>query len=194
MFSYLNDEFEGVIKFEAKEIVVNSGQAFLPDLHKEYFGVEEKTVDSLVRDIESHGSINVYIFDSYVIEELNAELMGFTPIFKANHKEYVNASPNFDRIFLSYSSLPKQTTLVHEMGHFLGLDHPWEMSEINQSMMGLHSDSDIDHNHMAYGINVESFTYEQLERMQHFALEFRSYLIDRREYYINDDLVSSFDY
>ena len=188
--NFLNEEFEGAVKFEAKEIFVDEGYALLPDLHKEYFGMEKKLVDSLVGDLENSGSINVFIFDSYVVEEVNAELMGFTPIFKASHKEYINVSPSFDRIFIAYSALSKQTTLVHEMGHFLGLDHPWEMTEISKNLMGLNNESEVDNNHMAYGINVESFTYEQLDRMQHFALEFRSYLINRKEFYINDNLIT----
>lgn len=184
--TYLNQEFEHQIKFEVKQFFVDDGFALLPDLHKEYFGVEELTVDKLVKDIEEQGSINVFIFDSYVIEEMNAELMGFTPIFRAAHKEYEKTSPNFDRIFLAYSALEKKTTLVHEMGHFLGLDHPWEMTEINQDLMGLNSTASIEKNHMAYGAKVEGFTSEQLARMQHFALQFRAYLLSRKEYRIKN--------
>ncbi len=188
--AYLNEEFEDAIKFEVKNFFVNEGYALLPDLHQEYFSVEELTIDSLVRDIETEGAINVYIFDSYVIEEMNAELMGFTPIFRAGHSEYENASPGFDRIFLAYSALEKKTTLVHEMGHFLGLDHPWEMSQINQHLMGLEDEASIEKNHMAYGHKVEGFTREQLERMQHFALQFRSYLVSRKEYFLKDHLAN----
>ncbi|WP_235296960.1 zinc metalloprotease [Portibacter marinus] len=185
---YLNKEFQDVIKFEIEQFFVDEGHAYLPDLHQEYFGVEELTVDSLVRDLESKGTINVFIFESYFIEDLNAELMGFTPIFKASHKEYVNASPSFDRIFLAYNALGKQTTLVHEMGHFLGLDHPWEMSEINQGMMGLHDEDAIQENHMAYGPRVSGFTNEQLARMQHFALQFRRYLVNRSEFRLRGEI------
>ncbi len=191
---YLNKEFEGIIKFEVEHFFIDKGHALLPDLHKEYFGVEKLTIDSLVENIEHKGSINVFVFDSYVVEEVNAELMGFTPIFRASHKDYINASPSFDRIFLSYNALAKQTTLVHEMGHFLGLDHPWEMSEINRKLMGLESEEQVKRNHMAYGLHVDGFTHEQLERMQHFALEFRSYLIDRKEYFVNNNLVSMVEY
>jgi len=189
--AYLNEEFENKIKFEVKQFFVDEGHALLPDLHKEYFGVEELTVEKLVKNIEDKGSINVYIFDSYVIEDLNAELMGFTPIFRASHKEYEQTSPTFDRIFLAYSALRKKTTLVHEMGHFLGLDHPWEMTDINQDLMGLNSTASIEENHMAYGSKVEGFTSEQLDRMQHFALQFRGYLVNRKEYYFKTEMLSS---
>ena len=191
---YLNLEFEGSIKFEINSFFVNQGHALLPDLHKEYFSVEELTVDKLVKDIENKGSINVFIFDSYIVEEMQAELMGFTPIFRASFKDYETSSPSFDRIFLSYNALVKQTTLVHEMGHFLGLDHPWEMTEINKDLMGLSDKNDVQNNHMAYGLHVEKFTYEQLERMQHFALKFREYLVDRKEYFVNNQLVSTSHY
>ncbi|WP_235294773.1 zinc metalloprotease [Portibacter lacus] len=188
---YLNEEFEQTIIFEVNHFFINEGHAYLPDLHKEYFGVEELTIDSLVENIEDQGSINIYIFDSYVIQEMNAELMGFTPIFRASHKDYADASPSFDRIFLAYSALEKKTTLVHEMGHFLGLDHPWEMSDINKDLMGLSEKSDISENHMAYGPSVDGFTSEQLERMQHFAKQFRAYLINRKEFVFQDVKVTN---
>lgn len=186
---YLNREFEGKIKFEMNQYVVNEGFALLPDLHREYIGVEELTVDSLVKNIESQGSINVFIFDSYVIEDLDAELMGFTPIFKAKHSDYELVSPSFDRIFIAYSALEKKTTLVHEMGHFLGLDHPWEMTDTNRNLMGLSSQDLTEKNHMAYGFKVSEFTDEQLEKMQHFALEFRTYLVKKREYKFEENYV-----
>ena len=187
---YLNSEFEGRIKFEIGHLFVDDGYALLPDLHQEYFGVEELTVDSLVENIESKGSINVFIFDSYVVEEVNSELMGFTPIFRAEHKEYVNASPSFDRIFLAYNALKKQSTLVHEMGHFLGLDHPWQMNEVNKVLLGLDTEQGIEKNHMAYGVKVDHFTAQQLDRMWHFAIRFRSYLFQRTEYHYGNGLVS----
>jgi hypothetical protein len=187
---YLNQEFEDKVKFEVKHYFIDDGFAMLPDLHKEYFGVEELTVDSLVKNLENKGSINVFIFDSYVEEEINAELMGFTPIFRTSQHDYRLVSPTFDRIFIAYGALEKQTTLVHEMGHFLGLEHPWEMNEKNKDVFGLANEEDIKENHMAYGIEVHNFTPEQLDRMQQFALEYRSYLIERTEFNLKNSIAS----
>jgi hypothetical protein len=188
--AFLNQEFEDIVKFEVKDVSNNQGHALLPDLHDAYFGDQEFTVDSLVEDFERKGSVNVYIFDTYMLADIEFELMGFTPILKSDFEAYESVAPSLDRIFLSYSSLDKQNTLVHEMGHFLGLDHPWEMSTIDKDQMGLGTAKKIESNHMAYGAEVSSFTEEQLKSMHDFALNYRSYLINKSIYQFEDLLVN----
>lgn len=175
---YLNQEFEGKVIFELNELVLESNGAYLPTLHENYFLDKGAMLTDLTRPIEQEGAINVYLFDTYLEEGTDKALMGFTPVLTGKHKMYANQSPRFDRILMAYPGLETKTTLVHEMGHFLGLQHPWEMSSINLTFMGLHNQSKIDHNHMGYGHRVDNFTSEQLERMQDFALRFRGYLVE----------------
>ena len=104
--------------------------------------------------------------------------MGFTPILRTRQSSYHVNSPRFDRIFIAYPGLEDMSTLVHEMGHYLGLRHPWQMNSIDKELMGLSSDSITAKNHMTYEFNVSEFTKEQLERMRDFALRFRGYLVE----------------
>ena len=177
---YLNQEFEGRIIFELDQLVMDPNHAYIPDLHRAYIDRERNSVNALVDPIEIEGAINVYLFDTYSTDNGNSAMLGFTPVLSAQHKMYKSTSPSFDRLYISYPGLIDQSTIVHEMGHFLGLSHPWEMNDMSIDMMGLR-DSDAQRNHMSYHPEVNHFTEQQLDRMQHFALSFRNYLIDRIE-------------
>jgi len=176
--TYLNQEFEGKVKFILNELVMDSNHAYLPDLHLDYFKRRGQHLHSLIDPIEREGSINVYIFNTYSADNKNSALMGFTPILRMKQKSYHSNMPRFDRIFIAYPGLQDMSTLVHEMGHFLGLRHPWEMNHIDQELMGLTKDSISQKNHMTYQLDVSEFTSEQLERMRDFALRFRGYLVE----------------
>ena len=54
-------------------------------------------------------------------------------------------------------------------------------TSLDQELMGFNADSSSDTNHMTYHHDVDHFTLEQLDRMHHFALQFRSYLIEKVE-------------
>lgn len=174
---YLNEEFEGQIIFVLNNLYMDSNGAYLPTLHEDYFLDAGAMLDEITEPIEQKGSINVYLFDTYVKENTDQALMGFTPILTAKQKMYADHSPLFDRILIAYAGLNSKTTLVHEMGHFLGLQHPWEMNTVNKQFMGFANRDIIDRNHMSYNADVDDFTDEQLERMQDFAKRFRSYLV-----------------
>ena len=178
---YLNQEFEGRIVFELDQMVMDPNHAYIPDLHKAYIDRESKSVNELVDPIEIEGAINIYLFDTYSTDNGNSAMLGFTPVLSAQHSKYKTTSPSFDRLYISYPGLIDQSTIVHEMGHFLGLSHPWEMNDVSLDMMGL-KNSEAEHNHMSYHPLVNHFTEQQLDRMQHFALNFRNYLISRIEY------------
>lgn len=178
---YLNQEFEGKVKFVLNELVMESEHAYLPDLHVDYFNRRGYRLNQLIHPIEKKGSINVYLFETYKPEGQDAALMGFTPILRMRQSSYDANSPRFDRIFIAYPGLEDMSTLVHEMGHFLGLRHPWEMNHIDQDLMGLTSDDIVRVNHMSYEMTVNDFTDEQLERMRDFALRFRGYLVENVE-------------
>jgi len=174
---YLNEEFEGVVKFELNKLFLDQKHEYLPDVHMAYRQKSKQMVHDLVDGIEEQGAINVYLLDTYAQGPHNKALMGFTPILSRMHHAYEANSPRFDRMFMAYPGLGEKTTLVHEMGHFLGLSHPWEMNSHNLELMGLVDDDTLHRNHMTYSLDVDSFTDEQLNRMQDFAIRFRGYLL-----------------
>ncbi len=175
---YLNQEFEGKIGFELDNLHIDVNGAYLPDLYNNFYRGEGEFVNQLISPIEQQGAINVYIFHTYCNEGTDQALMGFTPVLRSAHNKYESASPNFDRIYMAYEGLESQTTLVHEMGHFLGLKHPWEITDYEKKCMGIVHDNE-QHNHMAYGNEVNHFTYQQLEFMRKSAMDHRQYLADR---------------
>ena len=172
----LNQEFEGVVKFELGHIVLDEKQIYLPEIKNEIYGTGSDVIRDFTKPIEVQGGVNIFVCETYATDGNSGELLGFTPVLKARQYAYEYNSPRFDRIYLSYLGLDETTTLVHEMGHFLGLKHPWRLSDINLELQGLTSQKVIDENHMSYTAEVHEFTDEQLERMQHFALQFRRYL------------------
>jgi len=182
---YLNQEFEGKVKFVLNGLVLESNHAYLPDLHLDFFKRRGRQLREIIHPIEEQGTINVFLFETYRPEHSESALMGFTPILRMRQSSYDANSPRFDRIFMAYPGLEDKSTLVHEMGHFLGLRHPWEMTEIDQELMGLNSADILHVNHMTYELTVSDFTDEQLERMRDFALRFRHYLVKEIEQQFN---------
>jgi len=179
---YLNEEFEGKIKFTNEYFFFDNQQAYLPDIYKALLDLNDDWVDAIVSPIEMQGSLNVFIFETYAEEEIKAALMGFTPLLPNNQEDYGLISPEFDRMYIAYAGLKKQSTLVHEVGHFLGLKHPWEMSELKKQILGFNEKSDELNNHMSYHHTVNKFTPEQLNHMRIFALKYRSYLFEQTEW------------
>jgi len=176
---YLNQEFEGEIVFELNEIFMDSEGAYLPDLYANFRKGAHAQINRLVKPLEQKGGINVYLFDTYCEDNSAAALMGFTPRLKMREESYAKNSPRFDRIYIAYHGLEDKSTLVHEMGHFLGLKHPWELGPGDKYHMGLRNASAINMNHMAYGANVSSFTKQQLQKMKRHALKYRTYLMSK---------------
>ncbi len=172
---YLNREFKGQIKFVKSSIITTPYHKSLDVLYEDFVYDRGVKIQQIAETIESPGRINVYLCYAQQIPEGKQAMLGFTPILKAKQQYYAQLMPKFDRLYITYEGLQVRSTLVHEMGHFFGLSHPWEMSEIDQELMGLKTSEAI-RNHMSYHPNVEKFTEEQLARMHHFALHFRNYL------------------
>jgi len=181
---YLNEEFEDAIEFELNELFLEPNGAFLPDIHSSILTGDKSVVRDLLNPIEKKGAINVYIFDTYCLEGTDQALTGFTPIMSTNQQAYAKASPRFDRIYISYSGLESQSTLVHEMGHFLGLKHPWELTTIQKLRLGINAHN-LANNHMTYDQDVSSFTRQQLELMRNNAMKYRSYMITKTKRLFN---------
>jgi len=178
---YLNEEFEGRILFKLGNMVLSSQHAYIPDIHSEYVSNVSSTYVDMVESVEEAGNINVFLFETYSKNDGITAMTGFTPVLSAYHSTYSANSPQFDRLFIAYPGLINKSTLVHEMGHFLGLHHPWDMHSLDKELMGFNEDPTAETNHMTYHHEVDHFTKEQLDRMHHFALQFRSYLIQNVE-------------
>lgn len=176
---YLNQAFEGEISFVFDELFMDPNHAYLPDIYEGFKEGKDAMVEPLVSPIEKTGGINIYLFDTYAESGQSAALMGFTPLLRAKQNTYATNSPRFDRILMAYEGLEENKTLVHEMGHFFGLKHPWEISTFAKHKLGMKNDTDEAKNHMSYGSEVEKFTPQQLDEMRNYALKYRKYLMDR---------------
>lgn len=176
---YLNTAFKGQISFVFDELFMDPNHAFLPDIYKSFRVDEKEIIEPIVAPIEKKGGINIYLFDTYCEDGRSDALMGFTPLLSAKQSNYATNSPRFDRIMMAYEGLEGNQTLVHEMGHFFGQKHPWEISNIAKYRLGMRSEADEAKNHMSYGSEVETFTHQQLEDMRRYALDYRKYLMDR---------------
>ena len=175
----LNSSFNGHITFQFEELFMDPNHSYLPDLYVEVKNNATDVVAPVVSPIEKQGSINIYLFDTYLEEGMSEALMGFTPMLRAQQEAYATNSPRFDRILMAYEGLGESKTLIHEMGHFFGLKHPWEMSVAERYRLGIRNKHSEACNHMSYGDKVEKFTFQQLESMRRYALDYRTYLMDR---------------
>ncbi len=176
---YLNEAFQGQISFVFNELFMDPNHAYLPDIYESYRIDRDEIIEPIVDPIEKKGAINIFLFDTYSESGKGDALMGFTPLLSANQEAYVSNSPRFDRILMAYEGLDGNQTMVHEMGHFFGLKHPWELSAFGKHRIGIKNKEDESKNHMSYGLSVEEFTPEQLESMRKYALNYRKYLMDR---------------
>ena len=176
---YLNDAFQGEVSFVFNELFMDPNHAYLPDIYKSYSAGSKEIIAPIVKPIEKKGAINIYLFDTYAENGRNDALMGFTPLLSSRQSAYATNSPRFDRILMAYEGLEGNKTLVHEMGHFFGLKHPWEISTFAKHRLGIKNKTDESKNHMSYGQSVQEFTPQQLEDMRVYALKYRKYLMDR---------------
>ena len=178
--SYLNEEFEGLIKFELNKVFKGGKQDYIPNLRDDHLVNNQVKIDNLIIPIEVAGAINIFLFDTYVRSEKRGAMLGFTPILANNYEGYAPFAPEFDRMFISYKAMKGTSTLVHEMGHFFNLKHPWELERSQLLNHGIDEDN-LQSNHMNYHPEVSEFTQQQLNMMVDFALRFRSYLVKRME-------------
>ena len=90
---YLNEEFEGMIKFELDKLVMDPNHAYIPDLHRDHIRRNRNKVNRLLRPVESSGAINIYLFETYSKDDQDMAMMGFTPVLSKRPGEYEHSSP-----------------------------------------------------------------------------------------------------
>ena len=124
------------------------------------------------------GAITVYVFDTYSARD--SVLLGVTPVLAdaAGWQLYERLSPRYDRLYVTYASLGR-STLAHEIGHFFGLPHPWDIAHDARltAAFGLDDADALCRNAMGYNCYVDGFTPQQLDAATWFALTYRAYLI-----------------
>lgn len=110
-------------------------------------------------------------------------LLGFTPVSgNEDFNVYQKNQPGYDNAFISYETVIDnefltENTLIHETGHWLGLEHPWEMSDSTKVLMGLKNKMKYCINYMNYNCYTSEFTHQQLNFMHNFAKKYRKYLV-----------------
>ena len=146
----LNEAFHGYYHFETDSIIWSSEkEIYIGDLMS-----SRQLENQICKPYDEDGFINLYIMPT------NTDLLGYT-LMLANNFQDLSGDDTFSRVFLSYPSLKKGTTLTHEIGHWLSLGHAFQICA----------------NYMSYDCRRDFFTTEQLENMVIFGINFREYLM-----------------
>lgn len=177
----LNDEFEDRFSFQKRDtIITHQSTETLVSMYADYLHGDKSKVINIANTFSIKGYLNVYVlrtFDMYGVK-----LVGFTTtnpeplIFK-------QTSPLYDNIFICFDALfdyDAGNTIAHEIGHWLGLKHPWptEMTYMELQEMGLTSSLEICINNMNYNCYTEKFTVQQLDFMEKYLKKYRNYLVN----------------
>jgi len=171
----LNEAFVGKIIFEKTDkLIETEHEALLTDLYKSYS--ENNPIFDTLRTLSQKGYINVFLMPTLEDTVSGQVLLGFTPIFSDWFEGFKQVSPRMDNLFVSYDGLFKGTTLTHEMGHFFGLAHPFQLDFPERKELGLETEKAICTNFMNYNCFVAQFTKEQLNLMSYFSTTYRHYL------------------
>ncbi|MEM1318864.1 MAG: hypothetical protein AAGG75_01340 [Bacteroidota bacterium] len=173
----LNEAFKGKIEFLAKEeVVVLETAITLNDLYYDYLG-DQQVFSELRKELRA-GQINVVLTNTVEDTVKGTVLLGFTPVFSDWNEGFAKQSPLMDNMLISWEGMDKGTTLIHEMGHFMSLAHPWQLSYADRKRLQLESERSICTNFMNYNCFVNQFTPGQLLQMHWFARNYRSYLMN----------------
>jgi len=182
----LNLAFKNVINFKwNQEILIHPFDTLtLNNLYNEsMINSAHNIYDSAIKSYSQTGYYNVYIVRTN-FNVFGDILLGFTPVLNSPDTiDYSALMPRFDNTFIAYESIVDdeyltENTLIHETGHWLSLDHPWELSDSMKVIMGLNSKSKYCINYMNYNCYTSEFTNQQLNKMYYFAKNYRKYLVN----------------
>lgn len=176
----LNRAFENTIKFNLHDkIYYHTSNMDLKELYTDYIK-DSKRYDKLIKGNSLKGYYNIFILKDPLQDALGNTLMGFTPVFVTGFEDYIKISPHYDLVLLSYRGLFEYNdgaALIHETGHFLGLQHVFDMEHSDMIDMGFINEYEICVNYMNYNCFSSKFTKQQLEYMVLFARYYRNYLL-----------------
>ncbi len=181
----LNLAFKNVVKFKCDIVLLYHAidSIKLPDLYKSLVGVRSDFdyLNYIINTYSFKRYYNVFIIKTDM--KPGEILLGFTPV-SANEDFTIYSSkmPGYDNAFVSYETIIDnefltENTLIHETGHWLGLEHPWELNDSSKIAMGLQNKMKYCINYMNYNCYTSEFTNQQLNFMQSFAKKYRNYLI-----------------
>ena len=175
---WMNLAFKDHLYFNFDNNIELLEDSFRMEVLKQNYIEDGRFVDSLSRH-STKGKINIFICPTEVDTFSDKELFGFTPVYKDWNEGYVKRSPKMDNLFIAFSSLESGSTFPHEMGHFFGLVHPWEMTKEEQVKMKITDVIALLTNIMNYDNFPTQFTKPQLLSMWNFAKDHRYYLLKK---------------
>jgi len=177
---WMNSDFKDYIHFNFDNKIQLLEDSFRMEVLKQNYIEDGRFVDSLSRH-STKGKINIFICPTEVDTFSDKELFGFTPVYKDWSEGYVKKSPKMDNLFIAFSSLETGSTFPHEMGHFFGLIHPWEMTKEERIKMKIADEIAMLTNFMNYDNFPTQFTKPQLLSMWNFAKDYRYYLLKKSQ-------------
>lgn len=180
----LNAAFKHKINFKWDNILLYHPiyEVKLPELYVSLVGKTDKFdyLNFVINTYSIKRYYNVYLIKTdFTPGDI---LLGFTPVSgNDNFTVYAKDFPGYDNTFLSVETVIDnefltENTLIHETGHWLGLEHPWELSDSSKIAMGLQNKSKYCVNYMNYNCYTSEFTNQQLNFMYYFAKKYRNYL------------------
>lgn len=181
----LNLAFKKTIKFKWDIVLLYHpiDTIKLPDLYRGLVGIKSDFdyLNYIINTYSFKRYFNVYIIKTDM--KPGEILLGFTPVSaNGDFTIYSSKMPGYDNAFVSYETIIDnefltENTLIHETGHWLGLEHPWEMNDSTKLEMGLQNKMKYCINYMNYNCYTSEFTNQQLNYMNKFAKNFRNYLV-----------------
>lgn len=180
----LNKAYNQYIHFEADSFYLYTIHDYsIEKLYNNYQYENKKIWDSIIEKNAVLGSLNIFILKSTASKLDNtSNLIGFTPVLIYNFYDYEKESPKYDNVIISYNDQfgsEVSTTIIHEIGHWLGLSHPFDMTVSDKIKLGLTSNYKICINYMNYNCFISEFTPEQLKVQYNFAKKYRYYLLKK---------------
>lgn len=180
----LNEAYHGEIEFDMDTSFnyITSGLT-LDTIYNDYLYNGKPALQTqygqLISEHNVDGFINIYVLKTNVSPN-GQKLMGFTPVMSQSPSSYYLQKGEFDAMGISFEGLYEYetgSTLIHEMGHWFGLKHPWQYTDEQKKELGLDTDLEFCVNHMNYSCFVDRFTPQQIKFQNTYGIAYRYYVI-----------------